>query len=75
MKVHPLTNEVLSCRSNLIYWLIDMHSAVSREIGKAPYSYEKMIVDLFNKDESHETYIILISLILLFVIVIKKAFY
>ena len=40
----PLTDDILSSRNKFIYWFVDMHNLVNREIGKKVITYDE-----FNK--------------------------
>ena len=41
--IHPLNDEVLSNKMNLIYWTIDMHNEVNKKNGKKIYSYDEAL--------------------------------
>lgn len=38
-----LTEDILSSKQKLIFWLIDVHNAVNRDHGKKEYSYEEAL--------------------------------
>ena len=42
LKEHPIDN-YLSCRKNIIYWLIDLHNLVNVETGKKIIEYNVVI--------------------------------
>jgi hypothetical protein len=41
--IHPLTDEVLSSKINLINWTIDMHNEVNKIHGKKIYNYDEAL--------------------------------
>ena len=48
LKKHPLNDEVMSNKNNLIHWGIKMHNEVNRVNGKEEYSFDQgvqMILD------------------------------
>lgn len=58
-KIHPLTNEVLSSKENLVKWLIDVHNVVNKRNGKQIMSYTdviRMYVDMNNSNTSNYKY-------------------
>lgn len=68
---YPLTDKVLSCKANLIKWLIDIHNCVNRINNKKELTYEESlqkILDLYNKQDYAILYfgIVLIFITILF---------
>ena len=54
--IHPLTNDVLSNRINLINWTIDMHNEVNKTNGKKIYGYDEALKLIRNNYKSIEEY-------------------
>jgi len=48
---YPLSDKVLSCRYNLVNWLIDIHNDVNARNGKKIWSYDE-VMDLYTKDNN-----------------------
>ncbi len=46
LKKLPLTNEILSSRSNFVRWGIDLHNIVNSSIGKPVLSYDEAMYDI-----------------------------
>ncbi len=54
-EVHPLNNEELSSRENLVKWLIDVHNSVNKRNGKQIMSYNDAIEMYLNMNNSGES--------------------
>jgi hypothetical protein len=57
LKKHPITDEVLSNRANLLNWTIDMHNEVNISNNKKPISYENglnLVLNNFLSDKIDE---------------------
>lgn len=58
--IYPLDDKVLSTKTNLINWTIDMHNEVNKKHGKKIYSYVEaleLIKNNYQTIESHENII------------------
>jgi hypothetical protein len=75
---HPLTDEVLSSKENLVKWLIDVHNEVNRMLGKKTMTYEEALqfyVDNYKEEqENNITYwwILIIVILIIAIIFIHK---
>lgn len=69
---NPLTDEILSSKTKLIKWLIDIHNEVNKQTGKKIMSYEDALKCILykceNKNSDYGT-IIIIFVIMIFIIV------
>lgn len=60
---YPLTDQVLSCRTNLVKWGIDIHNVVNYYTGKSLLSYNEgmneinKLVDIGGKKNNYITWI------------------
>jgi len=79
LEKYPLTDYVLSSRTTLVKWLIDVHNSVNQMTGKPVLSYEQSlreIMGMYNDTSDVSMYlfiVVFIILILLFVYLsIKK---
>src|SRR3989304_8818389 len=74
LQKYPLTDDILSSRKNLIYWLIDIHNSVNRSLGKRELSYEeaiKSIEKIVNGNNEYNMYnYILYIIVIIFIILI-----
>lgn len=52
LKKHPLTDDILSTRDNLIKWGIDFHNVVNHYTGKKMISYDEAIIEINKLVES-----------------------
>jgi len=69
---HPLTNNILSSKRNLVRWFIDIHNMSNRDLGKKELSYDQIISELL-KDKSDDTTknnVIIIMIIIVVMIMI-----
>jgi hypothetical protein len=48
IKKHPLSDKVLSCKENLVKWMIDVHNIVNEQNGKSKQSYND-VIDYYKK--------------------------
>lgn len=64
----PLTEQVLSSRSNLVSWASDMHNLVNKELGKKIYSKEE-IKDMLENMVNGKTYSYAAALIIIVLVV------
>lgn len=58
-EIHPLTNQVLSSKENLVKWLIDVHNTVNKRNGKKILEYSdviRMYVDMNDSNTSNYKY-------------------
>uniref|UniRef100_A0A6C0DA81 thiol oxidase n=1 Tax=viral metagenome TaxID=1070528 RepID=A0A6C0DA81_9ZZZZ len=46
--IYPITDEVLSSKSNLLKWSIDMHNEVNKENNKKVYTYNEAVALISN---------------------------
>lgn len=77
---YPLSEEVLSCRTNLVYWLIKIHNSVNIQNNKPIKSNQKVVQTFYNmyRPKNFFDYIInhidvcIILIILLIIIVLEK---
>jgi hypothetical protein len=54
--IHPLNDEVLSNKTNLINWTIDMHNEVNKKNGTKIYSYDEALELIKNNYQNNESY-------------------
>ena len=68
---YPLNDTVLSCKQNLVIWLINIHNEVNIITGKKTLSYNEVINNLFGQKKKpkkiNKKYLVLL---LIFVIII-----
>jgi len=85
---HPLTNDILSSRSKLINWLIDIHNDVNASTGKPILTYDQaleiymnpggtepfsgLVSSVTNMDGRLLTVLITIFLIIIIIILVKS---
>lgn len=70
LEQYPLTNDILSSKSNLIKWLIDIHNSVNKMNNKRVLSYEeslKGLLKLYDCNNNKSYMIIYIFMIILFI--------
>lgn len=53
MKMHPLTDEILSSGPRVVQWGIDLHNSVNRRLGKPEVTWDQMHA-FFYLDMRHE---------------------
>jgi hypothetical protein len=72
LKKYPLTDEILSSRSNLVKWGIDMHNVVNYYTGKPMLTYEEAMhrinKSIYQKKSSLTNPIIYIIILLIIII-------
>lgn len=69
----PLTDNVLSSRTNLIKWLVDIHNEVNKSTGKRVLSYEegvKCIVEQYEGQGENVKWLFTIIIAIVFVIML-----
>ena len=54
--IHPLNDEVLSSKTNLINWTIDMHNEVNKKHGKKIYDYDEALELIINNYNNLNTF-------------------
>jgi len=75
LKELPLTNEILSSKSKMVKWGIDLHNAVNSRNGKNKISYNEAIKNfdkLMNKNQKNYIWIILIIIIIIIGAIVYK---
>lgn len=55
--IHPLSDTVLSNKTNFINWTIDMHNEVNKKNGKKVYGYDEALKLIKNNYNSTETFV------------------
>lgn len=78
LKKYPLNDEVLSSRTNLVKWGIDLHNIVNYYTGKPMLTYAEAMNDinkLMDPVKSNNNWFIYILLIIVIVIVIYLIYY
>lgn len=76
LKKYPLTDDILSSKKKLIYWLIDIHNAVNYMNDKKLYGYDEAIQNLneiYNQGEKENNYYIFF--LVLITVLIGTIFY
>jgi len=74
LKLHPLTDAVLSSRDELMNWLIDVHNEINKLLGKSVISRE-YAKELIARDNHNQTNILarytkLITILVIFILII-----
>lgn len=72
-KRYPLTNEILSSRSNLVKWGIDLHNIVNYYTGKPMLTYKQAldkINDTISNKSKNNTYLLIFVIIVIIIIII-----
>ena len=59
LQSHPLTNNILSSKSNLIKWLIDIHNSVNKLTNKKELTYEAALAQLLQLYDHKPNYVYL----------------
>ena len=70
LKKHPLNNNVLSCKYNLINWLNDIHNEVNIRTGKKTYTYNELIKEYSNKKTNYNVEVVTVILLILIIVII-----
>lgn len=70
LKNFPLTDNVLESRYNLINWLKNIHNEVNTRNGKKPYTYDDIINEYSNKNNTTDYNVEIVTIILLVFIII-----
>jgi hypothetical protein len=68
---YPLTDEVLSSKSNLVRWLIDIHNEINVEKGKKKMSYEEVLAyyDNLYHSKGNTKLMLVVALIILVIFI------
>lgn len=69
MQTNKLTDKILSDKSSLIKWVIDIHNNVNKSLGKPVLSYEDALSDIL-KNYYPKNNLYLMSVVSVFVIII-----
>ena len=72
---YPLTDKILSTKTSLVYWLIDIHNEINRLLGKKILSHQEALIKITSFDDNKQNYIgntkiIIILTILLLIIIL-----
>ncbi|CAH6421421.1 Erv1/Alr family sulfhydryl oxidase [uncultured virus] len=73
LKIHPITDEILSSKDKLIKWMIDMHNEVNKITGEKQFTYDQVIKiysNKYNNSNSNKNWIIFLVIICIFFIII-----
>ena len=71
LKVHPLTDDVLKTKENLVNWLVDVHNDVNKMLGKKLWSYQevyKKYNELYNPYANMKTQMFIVVSVFMFVL-------
>ena len=78
LKKYPITDEVLSSRSNMVKWGIDLHNIVNYYTGKPMLTYDEAMNEInkkINRKKTNNNILYYLLLIVAFLIVIFMAYY
>lgn len=71
LQLFPLTDNVLSCRYNLINWLRNIHNEINVRTGKKTFSYDDVIKEYpITNNKNYIVEILTIVLLLILIVVI-----
>jgi Erv1 / Alr family len=80
LKKYPLTSEVLSSRTNLVKWGIDLHNVVNYYLGKPMLGYIDALNEIRKytskpKPTSTLTYVLLLIIVIIIVVAVAYYYY
>lgn len=70
LEKYPLTDEVLSCKENLVNWLIDIHNCVNDTKKTKKLSYQEGVSKILEHYENKGINYVYILTIILFILLI-----
>jgi|SRR5271154_2328592 len=78
LRKYPLTNEVLSCKANIVRWGIDLHNVVNYYLGKPLLTYKEALNEinkLLKPDKPSNDIIYYLLIIIAIIIIIYLVYY
>lgn len=70
LKEHPLTDETLICKQNLVKWLINVHNSVNKMTNKEIVNYDEAMKLLLNEEKDVDCVNLFIGLVIIFLTMI-----
>lgn len=69
---YPLTNEVLSSKTNFLQWTIDLHNIVNFNTGKQMLQYDEALacINQLTKSNNTKNYFLILTIIIVVVLII-----